>query len=214
MVPSILSNAIFAQFLASTPTAVNAIAYSPTGIPFNPSKKILDAVCSGWVTGIKSLPLTGTYIGVAGPGGVVPPMKISFPAASGALGAFMGSSGWVGRKGLTVAQLYTTKIATQTTAMGFLQVPPIPGAGLGTFTVAPVFNAGITSAGPVFTAKIQQSLLSTGMFGAILSPQLTSLTFKIGTALATILASATGSSPVAGAPSPTAITIPMAGTFL
>lgn len=232
-----LAGPLFAQLIATVPTAANAKGTTSTGIPFNPSKRMVDAICDGWANGLKALPIGVTYVGVGGAGGVPAPIVVSFPAAPAALTTFLGTMGWLGTQSLPIARIYTSALATLTSTMSTLMVPPapapplIPGAGLGSLVINPAVNAGIAASGVgVFTSTLTAAFLAqtvgveklfidqdAKLVGVIkLTNEITKMITALATAFATIVASAVGVSPVAGSPIGPPLSIPagLAGLFL
>tara|TARA_B100000085_G_scaffold282684_1_gene311737 strand:- start:106 stop:768 length:663 start_codon:yes stop_codon:yes gene_type:complete len=220
MTPSVISSSLFTQFLASTPTAVNALADTPTsavatvGPKFNPMKKMLDAIVTGWVRGLKTVVISGQYIGTVGAVGTAAPVVINFVNAPGATASLFASMGWKGPSSVVLLNLFTTNLAATTTANMLLQVQPIPGAGSGTFVVTPLHNAGLASATGVFHTTLTTAFQQELVFGPALNPQISKLITALSTAFAIMVASATGATAVAGPVGPSPYSIPYVGKYL
>lgn len=218
---SALSGLVKSAYVAAMPTCTSATFSVEKGgqiIPF----LMIDCMCEAFVSVIKTPSvLSFTYTGSVGTTGVVTPVPLSFPLATTEKLRFISISGWSGTASLAVADAFVGKVASLSSTLALVNVPPIPGGAVGTA----IINAAAMSAKEaLLKTQFQAALVSafSSKIGAdglplfIITEQLNALCANLSSVYAKILSGVVCTAPVVGVPTaPTApLVLPVTGSIV
>jgi hypothetical protein len=212
--PTALSSLVFADYLAAFPTALAGTR--PTPVPHVVSEAFIEALCTGVVTAVLTLPINDLGAGTIDIPGVAPPVPVAFPGAPSGVPVLVAQAGMLGPAGLPAATVFVVSTLLGISKLGLLTMNPNVLMGTGTGVVSPASNPALQAAAqaaliaalpPAFQASGKFSVgdVPGGPLHAPLLAKLPAFAAGIATGFATITAqtayvgTASVPGPIAGA---------------
>ncbi len=158
-----LAGVVYADYLLAFPQA-GSVSVDVNGSLQCPAKEYLDALCEGFIGGVRTLVIQDNVTGTADSPGVATPAVPQFPGSASGIPVWLGITGWAGPSTPLLLQVTVDKLLTRFGQQALVQMNPPAGVGTGVGAVG-AFNSLLASAFKSSTpALLQAAFASRAIF--------------------------------------------------